>query len=136
MAGVAMTAVLMPFGLVNIEGALLIIPVSILGGIAFGSIGMVFTGITPTIDVFNLPVFLFVTPMFLFSGTFFPIENMPPWAGTVAYILPLTHLVELVRGPFLGRVEPQLFYSMVYLLLFSAILFPLAIHKMRKRLIK
>jgi lipooligosaccharide transport system permease protein len=136
MAGVAMTAVLMPFGLVSVEGALLIIPVSILGGFAFGSIGMVFTGITPTIEVFNLPVFLFVTPMFLFSGTFFPIENMPPWAGSVARLLPLTHLVELVRGPFLGKVEPKLLFSAAYLLLFSALLFPLAVHKMRKRLIK
>ncbi|TAL18654.1 ABC transporter permease [bacterium] len=136
MAGVAMTAVLLPFGLVSVEGALLIIPVSILGGIAFGSIGMFFTGITPTIDVFNLPVFLFITPMFLFGGTFFPLENLPPWAAKIAYVLPLTHLVELVRGPFLGKVESRLIFSVIYLLLFSALLFPLAIHKMRKRLIK
>jgi hypothetical protein len=44
--------------------------------------------------------------------------------------------VELVRGPFLGKVEPKLLFSAAYLLLFSALLFPLAVHKMRKRLIK
>jgi len=38
-------------------------------GLAFGTIGMFFAGIIPIIDMFNLPIFLFITPMFLFSGT-------------------------------------------------------------------
>jgi len=68
------------FGLVHYPHGLLILPLSFLGGIAFGSMGMLFTGIVPSIDLFNLPVFLFITPMFLFSGTFFPLESLPSWA--------------------------------------------------------
>ena len=51
-----------------------------LGGMAFGTAGMVFTGLVPSIDMFNLPIFLFITPMFLFGGTFFPRIWSARWA--------------------------------------------------------
>lgn len=133
---VIMLTVISLFGLIHYPSGLLIIPLAFLGGIAFGALGMYFTGITPTIDMFNLPIFLFVTPMFLFSGTFFPIENLPAWAQTIAVFLPLTHLVNLVRALGFGSITPGLIWSTVYLLLFFAVFFPLALTKMRRRLIK
>jgi lipooligosaccharide transport system permease protein len=93
------------FGLVSYPSALLILPLSFLGGIAFGSLGMVFTGKVKTIDLFNLPIFLFITPMYLFSGTFFPLEALPSWARLLAYTLPLTHLVDMTRSLGAGRVD-------------------------------
>jgi len=131
-----MLAVISIFGLIDYPSGLLILPLAFLGGIAFGAIGMFFTAITPTIDMFNLPVFLFITPMFLFSGTFFPAENMPAWAQTLAVIFPLTHLVTLVRSLSLGILNAGLLWSIAYLLIFSLIFFPLALIQMRKRLIK
>ncbi len=131
-----MLAVISVFGLIRYPSGLLILPLAFLGGIAFGAIGMFFTAVTPTIDMFNLPVFLFVTPMFLFSGTFFPVENLPVWAQTLAVIFPLTHLVNLVRSLSLGMLNAGLLWSMAYLLIFSLIFFPLALTKMRERLIK
>jgi lipooligosaccharide transport system permease protein len=131
-----MLAVISLFGLIKYPSGLLIIPLAFLGGIAFGALGMYFTGITPTIDMFNLPIFLFVTPMFLFSGTFFPIENLPAWAQVVAQFLPLTHLVNLVRSLSFGSFNPALLWSAAYLLLFFLVFFPLALIKMRRRLIK
>jgi lipooligosaccharide transport system permease protein len=86
--------------------------------------------------MFNLPVFLFVTPMFLFSGTFFPTENLPVWAQALAIVFPLTHLVKLVRSLSLGILNAGLLWSIAYLLIFSLIFFPLALIQMRKRLIK
>jgi len=133
---VIMLAVISLFGLIHYPSGLLIIPLAFLGGIAFGALGMYFTGITPTIDMFNLPIFLFITPMFLFSGTFFPIENLPAWAQTVALFLPLTHLVKLVRSLSFGAIYPALLWSAAYLLLFFLVFFPLALIKMRRRLIK
>jgi lipooligosaccharide transport system permease protein len=97
---------------------------------------MFFTGMVSNIEMFNLPVFLFVTPMFLFSGTFFPIENLPHWAQRVALILPLTHLAILARSFNYGQFHLSLLREIGYLLLFSLIFFPLAILKMRQRLIK
>jgi lipooligosaccharide transport system permease protein len=131
-----MLAVISIFGLIDYPSGLLILPIAFIGGIAFGAIGMFFTAITPTIDMFNLPVFLFITPMFLFSGTFFPAENLPAWAQALAVIFPLTHLVKLVRSLSLGILNAGLLWSIAYLLIFSLIFFPLALIQMRKRLIK
>ncbi len=135
-AAAIMLAVISLFGLVNYPEGFLIIPLSFLAGLAFGSIGMFFTGIVPTIELFNLPIFLFITPMFLFSGTFFPIENLPLWAQRVASVFPLTHLVELARALSLGHIAIDLLWDIAYLVVFSMVFFPLAIFKMRKRLIK
>ena len=70
-AAAIMLGVLSAFGYILLPSGLLVIPLAFFGGIAFGAIGLFFTGIIPTIEMFNLPIFLFVTPMFLFSGTFF-----------------------------------------------------------------
>ena len=131
-----MMVVISFFGLIRYPDGLLILPLAVLGGIAFGSIGMFFTGIVNNIEMFNLPVFLFVTPMFLFSGTFFPIENLPRWAQQVALIFPLTHLANLARSFNYGQFRLSLLWEIGYLLLFSFIFFPLAILKMHQRLIK
>ena len=97
---------------------------------------MFFTGIVKNIEMFNLPVFLFVTPMFLLSGTFFPLEGFPLWSQHVALIFPLTHLVNLTRELCLGRLSSSALWGLGYLVLFSLVFFPLAVRKMQKRLIK
>lgn len=131
-----MLGVISLFGLIRYPEGLLIIPLAFLGGIAFGSIGMYFTGIVPNIELFNLPVFLFITPMFLFSGTFFPVENLPLWAQYLAALLPLTHLVNLTRSLSLGLLDISLLMGLCYFVIMCLIFFPLAIHKMHRRLIK
>ncbi|MBI5443344.1 MAG: ABC transporter permease, partial [Deltaproteobacteria bacterium] len=90
-----MMTVLSIFGYIRYPEGLLLLPLAFVAGLGFGSLGMFFTGIVPNIEVFNLPIFLFITPMFLFSGTFFPLENLPGWAQQVALVFPLTHLVDL-----------------------------------------
>jgi lipooligosaccharide transport system permease protein len=136
LAAALMLVVIALFGLVRLPEGLWILPLAFLGGVAFGAVGMYFTGITPTIDMFNLPIFLFVTPLFLFSGTFFPVAGLPDWAQLVAQLSPLYHLVELSRLVTMGRMEAGLFSSLAYLVVFSGVFFLLAIRAMRKRLIK
>jgi lipooligosaccharide transport system permease protein len=131
-----MMVVIGSFGLIRFPEGLLLLPLAVLGGIAFASIGMFFTGIVANIEMFNLPVFLFVTPMFLFSGTFFPLENLPPWAQQFALVFPLTHLANLARAFSFGRIDLSQLWEIGYLLLFGFIFFPLAILKMHRRLIK
>jgi lipooligosaccharide transport system permease protein len=131
-----MLGVISLFGLIRYPEGLLIIPLAFIGGIAFGSIGMYFTGIVPSIELFNLPVFLFITPMFLFSGTFFPVENLPGWAQYLAVLLPLTHMVNLTRSLSLGIIDLSLLTGFGYFVITCCIFFPLAIHKMHRRLIK
>ncbi len=131
-----MMAVITPFGLIQYPEGLLILPLALLGGLAFGAVGMVFTATLPSIEVFNLPTFLFVTPMFLFGGTFFSTERLPPWAQVVAQGLPLTHLAEAARGLALGRLEVALWWNLAYLTVFLGVVFPVALVLMRRRLIE
>ena len=136
MATILMMAVISSFRLLVYPQATFILPLAFLGGLAFGSVAMCFTALVPHIEVFNFPIFLFITPMFLFSGTFFPLATLPNWAQVLAQVLPLTHLVSLVRALAMGRLEGQLLLSLLYLVIFSGITFILAILLMRRRLIK
>jgi lipooligosaccharide transport system permease protein len=136
LATILMVLVVSLFGLLTYPQSLLMLPLAFLGGLAFGAVGMCFTAVVPTIEVFNLPVFLFLTPMFLFSGTFFPLETLPSWAQTLALTLPLTHLVALVRSLALGKLRGGLLVNLIYLVLFTAVTFFSAIVLMRRRLIK
>jgi lipooligosaccharide transport system permease protein len=131
-----MQGVISLFGLIQYPEGLLILPLAFLGGVCFGSVGLYFTALVRGIEVFNLPVFLFITPMFLFSGTFFPLENLPLWAQKLSLIFPLTHLVRLTRELSLGLLSVDLLGSLAYLLAFTLIFMPLAVYRMHKRLIK
>ena len=137
MTAAVITGVLWAFGLLVMPWALLLLPLALLGGLGFGAFGMIFTGTVANIELFNLPTFLLITPMFLFSGTFFPLDTLPVWAQQVALALPLTHLTNLARAIGFGRLnDPALLWSVLYLALFLAICFPLAIYLMRRRLVK
>ncbi len=130
-----MLVVLMPLGYAAFPGALLCIPLAFVGGLAFGAIGMFFTGVIPTIDMFNLPIFLFITPMFLFSGTFFPVSGIPAWAGVFTLVFPLYHLVELTRYLCIGAMESNPVYNIIYLTAFTLLFGLLALVTMKRRLI-
>ncbi|KJS32552.1 MAG: ABC transporter permease [Desulfatitalea sp. BRH_c12] len=131
-----MLAGLIPMGYALFPDALMCIPLAFLGGLAFGAIGMFFTGIIPTVDMFNLPIFLFITPMFLFSGTFFPVSGIPDWAGIFTLIFPLYHLVELTRFFCIGAMEANPVFNLLYLFLFTLVFGYLALAAMKRRLIK
>ena len=134
-ASAIMLVVLAPLGFIDLPSGLLVIPLAFLGGVAFGAIGMLFTGIVASIDMFNLPVFLFITPLFLFSGTFFPVSGLPLWAQKASLVFPLYHIVEMTRLFSIGRMEAMPLLSIGYLLLFSIVFVALAMHAMRRRLI-
>jgi lipooligosaccharide transport system permease protein len=131
-----MLVVLIPMGYAAFPGALMCIPLAFLGGLAFAAIGMFFTGIIPTVDMFNLPIFLFITPMFLFSGTFFPVSGIPHWAGIFTLIFPLYHLVELTRFFCIGAMASNPVFNLSYLVIFAVVFGYLALRAMKRRLIK
>jgi lipooligosaccharide transport system permease protein len=131
-----MLVVISLFGFISLPQGLLLIPLALLGGLAFGALGMVCTAIVPNIEAFNLAVFLFITPMFLFSGTFFPFANLPHWAQMLALALPLTHLVQVARSLALGHLDAGIAWGLAYLTGICLLFIPLAIAGMRRRLIK
>jgi lipooligosaccharide transport system permease protein len=131
-----MLLVLTPLGFIAFPEGLLILPVAFLGGMAFAAAGMVFTGIIPTIDMFNLPIFLFITPMFLFSSTFFPLADVPIWGRMLSWATPLYHVVELTRGLALGAMTANPWVNVGYLVLFTFAAGHAALAAMKRRLIK
>ena len=124
-------------GLVSSPLCLLVPLLAFLGGLMFSSIAMCFTAVAPNIDFFNYPAFLFVTPMFLLSGTFFPLSTLPAVAQTVAQaVLPLTHVVNLTRGLIMGNIETALLLSILWIAVGTVVFFVLSINLMKKRLIR
>jgi lipooligosaccharide transport system permease protein len=131
-----MLPVLVLFRVVDLPSSLLILPFALLAGLLFASIGMCFTALTPNIETLNLPTFLFITPMFLFSGTFFPLAILPPAIQVFAYaVLPLTHVVLISRMLTLSQVTPQILLSLAWITGVAAVTFVLAVNLMKRRLI-
>lgn len=77
-----------------------------------------------------------VVPMFLFSGAFFPVSQLPDWIEWLAYVSPLWHGVELCRDLSLGTVEllPAL-GNLAYLAAWFAVGTWLAVRGLTRRLI-
>lgn len=98
-AGVITGLVVLMLGQISFSGFLFTLPLVLLGSIMFAGIGMMTAGIVKTIDQINVPVFLFMIPMFTFSGTFFPRDNLPPVLAFIASWLPLAQLVDMMRLP-------------------------------------
>lgn len=85
------------FGALELGPALLAVPPGILTGLAFTSAVTAFT-VTREDDTSLSTLFRFgIIPLFLFSGTFFPISQLPGILQSIAYVTPLFHGVELVR---------------------------------------
>lgn len=71
-------------------------------GWAFGAFGLLFTAVVPSIDHMNYPVFLVGVPLGLVSNTYFPIDQVGPWARTLSQFNPVYHLSETCRAALLG----------------------------------
>jgi lipooligosaccharide transport system permease protein len=131
-----MLPVLLAFGVVELPSSLLIIPFAFLGGLLFSCIAMCFTALSPTIDTLSYPNFLFITPMFLFSGTFFPITVLPETIQYIALsILPLAHVVIINRALTLGIYSFSIVTSLLWILATTTIFFFVSIKLMKRRLI-
>ncbi|WP_428562923.1 MAG: ABC transporter permease [Solidesulfovibrio sp. DCME] len=135
-AAALMLAVIAPFGFAPSLQALLVLPIAFFGGLVFGTLGMATTSVTPSIDMFNIPFFLVITPMFLFSGTFFPIDALPSWAAPWAVAMPLYHLTELCRAACLGQLGISSLWNASVLLLVLVVFLPLSLAGMRRRLVR
>lgn len=121
--GGAFFIVIMVFGLAPLFSSLLAVPLIPLAGLLFASIGITFSLRILSIDLFSFYFTLFLTPLFLFSDVFFPIEERLSGAWLwVAEALPLLHPVRLVRGAFRGEVSVVALWDLAYILAVSAAL--------------
>lgn len=108
------------FGLVHSWWALLAVPGAVLIGFAFAGAGSAGTSYMRSWTDFDL-VNAAVLPMFLFSGTFFPLSRYPEWLATVVRCTPLYQGVALERSLILGAVDLSTLGHAAYLVALGAI---------------
>ena len=107
LGGVIFLGVMIVFGATDLPHALLMLPVTILTGLAFAAPIQAFAA-AQTNDAPFATLFRFVImPMFIFSGTFFPITQLPELLQYVAFLTPLWHAVSLSRGIALEMLDPR-----------------------------
>ncbi len=116
--------------------AVLAVPVAILTGLGCAAVTSALTATLERDEAYTWVFRFVVTPLFLLSGTFFPVDSLPDWARTVAQFTPLYHGIELVRQlTVLEFSAASAAGHLVYLLVFLALGTWLALHNLTKRLI-
>jgi lipooligosaccharide transport system permease protein len=108
-------AVMAPLGLIPSWWALLAIPGAVLIAFGFASFGMAITSYLKTFHQMNWINF-FMLPMFLFSGTFYPLSIYPQWIQAIIQAMPLWHAIQLERSFMLGNVSWDLIGHVIYFL--------------------
>jgi lipooligosaccharide transport system permease protein len=98
-------AVMALFGTTKAWTAVLAVPAGLLTGIAFAAVVVAFAATRDTDAGFNMLFRFGVVPLFLFSGTFFPISQLPAWLHDIAYVTPLWQGVDLCRSLALGHQQ-------------------------------
>lgn len=122
-------------GIVVSPWALLLPVVLLVAGLLFSVLALTWTSFAPNFDFFNYYFTLIITPMFLFSGVFFPLEGIPQWAQYVAWFTPLYHVVEVSRGLVLGQVSPALWGHLAWVTVMALLLVNVPIVRIRERLL-
>jgi len=97
--------VMAAFGVVHSLLAIVALPVTVLIGLAFAAPTSAFSATQENERSFILTYRLGLIPLFLFSGTFFPVGQLPGWLQVVAYCTPLYHGVHLGRALVLGQAQ-------------------------------
>jgi lipooligosaccharide transport system permease protein len=123
------------FGLIHSWWALAIPPFLALGGLCFGVLGLAFTSLVPRPDYYSFYFTLFVTPMFLFGGIFFPYDRLPHWAQIAAWFTPLYHLVSVTRGLATGGSALAVLGNALWLVVLTGLLVAIPVQAMRRRLV-
>ena len=136
LSGTAILIVIALLGLVKSPLALAIFPIIFLVGLTFGALGLIVTALAPSYDFFMYYFTLFITPMTLLSGVFFPLSQLPLPLQTAAQALPLTHAVELVRPLLIGEVPANALLHIGFLALITTVAFLVARKLARRRLLK
>lgn len=116
--------------------ALLCLPIAVLMGMAFTVPIFAFTAHQEGDSGFNILFRWVMTPLMLFSGTFFPISQLPGWMQPLAWVTPLWHGVESCRQVATGQVDwPLLALHLLVLVAFVAVGWLLAVRSFTKRLV-
>jgi lipooligosaccharide transport system permease protein len=114
------SAVMVVFGAASSALVVLAIPAAVLTGMAFAAPIMAFSATQKTPEKFNAVFRFGITPLFLFSGTFFPIESLPEGLRALAWLTPLYHGAALTRALSLGTVLDDPVVAVIHVVVLAA----------------
>lgn len=106
-------AIALPLGLILSPWGFLAIPAAVLIAFGFAAIGMGVTSYLKNFQQLNWVNFVLL-PMFMFSGTFYPLSVYPEQIQILIQALPLWHAVELIRGLTLGALSFSMLWHVLY----------------------
>ncbi|MBI5558689.1 MAG: ABC transporter permease [Deltaproteobacteria bacterium] len=135
-AGIIMLAALPLFGVWPSAWTLTLLPVLFVSGMFFAAFGLIMTALATSYEFFNYFISLILTPLFLFSGIFFPLQSIAPTARIFFELLPLTPTVTLSRMLCYGQFSEPWLLKIVGSLLLTLLTCWLSIVLIRKRLIQ
>jgi lipooligosaccharide transport system permease protein len=116
--------------------ALWILPLGFVVGLCFGGFALVMNALAPSYDFFTYFFTLVMTPMLLFSGVYFPVEQMPGWLAAIAGALPLKHAIDVARPLMLGQVPDSIALHVAVLLAYAIVGYYIAVVLTRRRLLR
>jgi len=109
------TGIMVLFGAATSPLIILAIPAAALTGLSFAAPIMAFSATQRSPERFNAVFRFGITPLFLFSGTFYPVESLPTFLQPLAWVTPLWHGVSLTRGLSLGTIGDDPLLAVVHL---------------------
>ena len=109
---------------------------AVLVGVQFGAMGFIFAATAPYTTFLSLVFTVVATPLYFFSGSFFPISVLPDGVEPLAWAMPLTPAVHISRGFATNTLELSHLWAGLYMLGLIAVLWPIAVILMRRRLVK
>lgn len=135
-SGAAILVVITAMGLTHGPLVMLALPAIILTGLVFAALGLIWNALAPSYDFFMYYFTLFITPMTLISGVFFPTDNLPAWLAAIGGWLPLAQGVALIRPLLAGEIPAHALIHIMVLLATAGLAFVIALHLTRRRLLK
>jgi lipooligosaccharide transport system permease protein len=133
--GAGFLIVMLTLGLIDSPWALLALPAVMLSAGALSAGAMVLTGATKEISSLEKVMTLIVFPLFLFSGTFFPVTLYPDYLQPVVMATPLFHSASLLRDLTTGQVTAGTLVHAAYLAAMFVVAAAFAVRLMRRRLV-
>jgi len=133
--GSIIMVVLALFGLLPSLLILWAIPILFLSGLLFASLSMIVAAVVPGIESFNYFYTLFMTPLFLFSGIFFPLAGLPLFVEQIAHVSPLYHLVTACRALAFGQTAGVV-TNVLWIVIVLAMTIPWPFRLMWRKLIR
>ncbi len=116
--------------------AVLAFPAAVLASASFSAIALCVTSVVTKVEQFDIVMGLGVMPMFLFSGIFFPVSQLPEWLMWVLHVVPLFHAVELLRALTTGAMSWMVAWHVVYLVVVGVVAFVVAMTRLERVLVK